>query len=125
MSIMTNQNEIFVHGEGNQWFHRNSESLDRNLNEVNDKQFDWLEFIIKKITGVKTITSVCELGCSNGWRLEKLKRQQIFAPDCIFYGIDPSDHAIKDGQVKYPEINLSVQSLPKVKLNICNLTLLL
>jgi len=46
--------------------------------------------------------SVLEIGCSNGYRLQKLHKTY----SCSCYEIDPSDNAIKDGQKQYPTLNL-------------------
>ena len=56
-------------------------------------------------------TSVLEVGCSNGWRLEAFRK--TYAIRC--WGIDPSADAIKEGKTLFPQISLvrgTADSLP-------------
>lgn len=69
------QSEIFLKGEGLAW-------LDRNRSKLNEKHDPVLNAIA--VFGIKP-TSVFEVGCANGWRLEALKT----AYNCYTYGIDP------------------------------------
>jgi ubiquinone/menaquinone biosynthesis C-methylase UbiE len=45
---------------------------------------------------------ILEIGCSNGWRLEALRRE--YHASC--HGIDPSLEAVKEGQKSFPELSL-------------------
>ena len=45
---------------------------------------------------------VLEIGCSNGWRLDKI--MAAGARECI--GIDPSEAAIEDGRRRFPPLQL-------------------
>ena len=47
---------------------------------------------------------VLEIGCSDGWRIEGIRRKF----NCKCYGIDPSTIAIANGEKDYPHIHLSV-----------------
>lgn len=69
------QSEIMMSGEGDAWFTRNCDKLG---------QHDPVSDVIESI-GIKP-KSVLEIGCANGWRLEKLRN--AFA--CQVYGVEPS-----------------------------------
>jgi SAM-dependent methyltransferase len=94
-----NQDDIFVKGEGDSWFGRNAEGI-----EKKSEKFDWPSYLIELIEDKSNIKKIAELGCSNGWRLQKL---QDLYPQIDFYGIDPSLEAIQDGRNRYPKLNLS------------------
>lgn len=92
---MINQEDIFLNGEGNNWFKRNKEYIEL-------IEFDWISEVIKKIRS-NNINSILECGCSSGYRLSKLKN--IFPKNRIV-GFDISQEAIEYGKKKYPEIEL-------------------
>jgi SAM-dependent methyltransferase len=94
--MIVEQDYIFLEGEGDSWFNRNSEA-------INEIKFDFPTYLIDLIKDKSGIRKIAELGCSNGWRLKKL--QEIF-PDILLSGIDASAAAIKDGQKKYPHLEL-------------------
>lgn len=86
------QKQIFLDGEGDNWFERN---LDKN-NHNND------DLILTKLNELKIdYTSVLEIGCSNGYRLNSLKKEGV-----KLYGIDPSKKAIDNGKKKFDNLNL-------------------
>ena len=98
------QDEIWKDKEGDCWF-------ERNKNQINIiTRFDWCCHILQLLDGdsISKIESVIEIGCSNGWRLEKLKK---ILPKAELYGCDISQKAVTDGQSLYPGINLSVASI--------------
>jgi len=92
-----NQRDVFLTGEGNAWFQRNK----NNLAEIDDT-----DIVAKAIKFVELSCPlrILEIGCSNGSRLELLK--QIFT-DAEYYGLDPSEDAIRMGKEKY-NFNLQV-----------------
>lgn len=92
------QDDIFLKGEGDSWFSRNSIAIERK----SDK-FDWPTYLIELIEDKSDIKKIAELGCSNGWRLNNL---QNLYPHVEFSGIDPSVEAIEDGQKKYSQLRL-------------------
>lgn len=99
---MANQENIFLNGEGDKWFERNLIDSGISLEEriANDKImacFEYLDIIPK---------NVLEIGCSNGWRLEGLRKKY----KCRCSGIDPSSKAINYGKKSYPEIELKVSA---------------
>lgn len=83
--------ETFLLVEGDNFFNRNHE----HFNIVND--------VIIKNLKINENSNILEIGCSNGWRLSYLKKQNT---TCNFYGIDPSKKAINSNVDN--EINLSV-----------------
>lgn len=48
--------------------------------------------------------SALEVGCSNGWRLEAIRRE--YGAKCC--GVDPSSLAVTEGTAQYPELSLRV-----------------
>ncbi len=88
-----NQDKVFLEKEADQWFLRNREAL------AQADRFDWPMQILENLEGNGAITSFLELGCSNGWRLARLRKR--FGEDKIYAGVDPSPEAIKRGQELY------------------------
>lgn len=74
------QSEVFRDGEGDAWYNRNVENL---IKITSDSVID----LIVKYTIPQF---VYEVGCSNGWRLRRIKERW----DCNVGGIDPSRAAI-------------------------------
>jgi ubiquinone/menaquinone biosynthesis C-methylase UbiE len=84
------------------YFERNREHLDADTDLSRSTQF-YASHISR---GVK----VLEIGSSNGWILEQLRR----LTNCDGYGIDPSALAIRDGQTRYPTLRLSVGAADEI-----------
>ncbi|MFA4833303.1 MAG: class I SAM-dependent methyltransferase [Patescibacteria group bacterium] len=94
------QHEIFSK-EGDNWFGRNKEIL---IDEESEKTVNYLSQIINYLKENKlNFDKVFEIGCSNGWRLNKIRN--IFKADC--YGIEPSKLALRDGKKRYPSLKLT------------------
>lgn len=102
-----NQDEVFFNQEGDKWFQRNQASL------TQENKSDWVNYVLNWLNDTNTIQNVLELGCSNGWRLNQLS--QTFKTG-QFFGIDASEQAIKDGQKRYPNLNLTRGLLSEVTL---------
>jgi SAM-dependent methyltransferase len=102
------QDDVFLKGEGDSWFGRNAVGL-----EKKSEKFDWPTYLIELIEDKSGVKKIAELGCSNGWRLQKL--QELY-PNVEFYGIDPSLEAVQDGQHRYPKLHLSQGLLSDVPL---------
>ena len=105
MRILTRQKTVFLATEGDEFFNRNKEHMDNLDKENKDSILDLFEQIelFPKV--------VLEVGCSNGFRLDLIRRK--FNSSCS--GIDPSSMSIEYGTKKYPEISLEVgtaDSLP-------------
>jgi ubiquinone/menaquinone biosynthesis C-methylase UbiE len=95
---MSVQKDLFLQSEGDKWFRRNKRVLSTDIHIAACP-------VLRLITELKpTPARVLEIGCSNGWRLNELKRFGV--AEC--YGIDPSKEAIEDGKTKYPTLNLAV-----------------
>lgn len=92
------QDHLFASGEGNNWYRRNLEAL-------GDKdKIDWPLFVFDLIGNKDVINSVIELGCCNGFRLDRLKREYLPQARCV--GIDASGEAIAAGASQYPALEL-------------------
>jgi ubiquinone/menaquinone biosynthesis C-methylase UbiE len=95
MNSDNSQKDAFIKFEANAWFNRNKELL-LNYSVENDK-------IISLLNNYKLQpSSVLEIGCSAGYRLDGVK--SIF-PNADVCGIEPSFEAINYGRKKYPAVN--------------------
>lgn len=94
---MSNQTEVFLKSEADQWFIRNKEAI-----LAKDAETDKLTQMVRQ-ADLKP-KKVLEIGCANGYRLNFLK--QLFHCEC--YGTDPSQAAIADGGQRYSGLNLQV-----------------
>lgn len=92
------QDKLFNEGEGNKWFQRNKKAL------TDGDKPDWPCHILSMLGGNEKIGSVLELGCANGWRLNRLR--SILGNDCRYVGIDASREAIEDGLERHPGLVL-------------------
>lgn len=72
---MTKQSQVFLQGEGKQWYSRNKDKITPDDDPV-------LKIIEKSGIAPK---NVLEIGCSNGWRLVELHRRYR----CSVTGVDP------------------------------------
>lgn len=86
------QKEVFIAGEGDEWFERNRASLSANNPAV--ELLKQIELLPKKIL---------EVGCSNGFQLNRFREE--FGCEC--FGVDPSPKAISDGLARFPGLNLA------------------
>lgn len=109
MEIRMNQDEIFRKSEGNQWFRRNKGAL------MKSGRFDWPLKTLELLKNTTDIRKVIELGCSDGWRLARLK--EIFGNDVELVGLDASEEAIFDGQTRYPFLSLHLGTLSQIPLD--------
>ncbi len=92
------QASVFRDGEGDAWFERNRDAL------LTPKAPDWVETLITGLDNCAAIASVCDLGCSNGWRLARLASK--FASGARLYGVEASSKAVADGRGRYPGLDL-------------------
>jgi len=99
---MKHQEDIFKNEEGDKWFERNIQSSGIDLEERVSKDGIIASFGFLN----RSPKNILEIGCSNGWRLEGLRR--IYRCNC--FGIDPSLKAINHGKAEYPEIDLRVST---------------
>lgn len=96
-----NQGAIFRESEGDAWFRRNRKALET----VVERDIP-LRLLADGVPALGPDSTVLEVGCSNGWRLNELQRRY----DCDAYGIDVSTEAIQDGLRRFPGLNLAVAS---------------
>lgn len=91
---MIKQKELFLSSEGNAWY-------ERNKNTFNEKETDQIINCISEL-GLSP-KKILEIGCSNGYRLNKLNKK--YGSKC--FGIDPSLEAIEEGKIAFNKIKLS------------------
>src|SRR6266568_8617721 len=100
------QDEVFIKSEGNAWFRRNKETL------LKQDRADWPIRLISLLRDKDNIHQVLELGCSNGWRLNRLR--DLLTGE--FVGVDVSAEAIEDGRKRYSNLNLMMGTVSSVPL---------
>lgn len=72
----------------------------RNRRSLGKSSFDPIEFLLD-LYKIKP-KSVLDIGCSDGWRLERLRKRG--AKRCV--GVDASLRAVREGKKKYPKLEL-------------------
>ena len=92
------QKDIFLQGEGNHWYDRARQQVDGA-----NKCFAYQQ-ILNFVPAFRDSTSILEIGCSSGNKLDFLAHGRPGQ----FYGIDPSAKAIEDGKNKFERLNLFV-----------------
>jgi SAM-dependent methyltransferase len=93
------QDKIFAEFEGNAWFRRNRTAL------LRPNRLDLVADVVAELARNEKLTSICEVGCANGWRLARLR--DLLGRECRLAGLDPSQDAIQDGRSRYPELELA------------------
>jgi len=93
---MENQGDIFLSGEGDEWFSRNSAKL---VNS-NSKQIDLLEIESVLNPFKNDINRILEIGCSNALKLEFLAKKF----EAVGSGVDPSLMAINDAKHRHSKL---------------------
>jgi SAM-dependent methyltransferase len=101
-----NQDEIFARKEGNAWFRRNQASLE------NPGKVDWPLAVLEMLGNKDGIRNVAELGCANGYRLDRLCSK--LSTKGRFVGVDASEEAISDGCKRYPHLELHTGTLAEL-----------
>jgi SAM-dependent methyltransferase len=99
------QKQIFMTGEGDQYFQRNRAHYVKDGDEPVPAPAQFYSACIKP--GSK----ILEIGCCNGNHLHHL--QSIVPCEC--FGIDPSASAIEDGRRRFPSLALAVGTSDALK----------
>ena len=95
---MKNQDDIFLKKEADAWYTRNAPDL---TPEARVDRNDFVNRLIRKHR--LHPKRVLDLGSSNGWRLEAMRREN---PRVKYIGIEPSTKAVSSGRKHYPKIFL-------------------
>lgn len=90
------QDQRFLQGEGDAWFTRNAAACN------NTERFDWPLELAARIGAEVPLETIAELGCANGWRLDRLSRTK----GRRWVGVDASRAAIADGSARFPQLQL-------------------
>ncbi len=91
------QADVFLNSEGDAWFARNRDKL-------GERDPVWNAVIA---TGIRP-KRVLEVGCSNGWRLAKLRDRF----GCEVFGVEPSlQAALEAAERRVPVVQASAASL--------------
>jgi len=104
---VVDQTDVFRADEGDNWFRRNAASLGAHEEVAVELLARWNER--------EPVRSVCELGCSNGWRLAAIA--EGFPAIERLAGSDLSQAAIDDGRRRWPALELAVGSLDAPQLH--------
>jgi SAM-dependent methyltransferase len=102
VSKTAEQDSVFLGGEGDAWYRRNAETLAVRRNDA-------MLTVLSQLDRLGEIESVCDLGCSDGWRLDVLRAMLPKARR--FAGAEPGAEAIASGRARWPEFELSVGTL--------------
>lgn len=101
----TRQRDIFLGGEGDAYFRRNSTAYA-------GQQAGRASLPLAVLRNyLRPGARVLEIGCANGVNLETLRREA----GCACSGIDPSAQAIENGRREFPELDLhrgTAEALP-------------
>jgi|GEM_PF-307832 len=90
----TSQGEVFLAGEADCWFKRNS---DARSDEEREPAAD-ISFLLKVLSPHRScINSILEIGCCDGLKLHQLCR----GLEAVGKGIDPSSDAVKSGNERF------------------------
>jgi ubiquinone/menaquinone biosynthesis C-methylase UbiE len=90
------QKKYFLEEEANRWYERNLEKI-----RSYDRSGDEIISLLKKYN--TPFSSVLEIGCSEGYRLDGILQEFGNLKAC---GVDPSLKALEAGRKKYTSINL-------------------
>jgi SAM-dependent methyltransferase len=83
------QKRVFLESEGDAWFRRNEAALTDPARAAKDPLLAELETL-----PIPTPAQLLEIGCSDGWRLQRLRQDGKF----ICHGIEPSTQAVEKAQ---------------------------
>lgn len=90
------EEDIFLKSEADEWYKRNAHVL------TPDVRLGEIPAVLLRRHRC-TFTRVLDVGASNGWRLEALRRRR---PRALYVGVEPSRAAIKAGKNMFPELSL-------------------
>lgn len=94
----SSQKEVFLGSEGDRFYERNRAKLNLAADKVASDP------VLHAVRACRLNPgSILEIGCSNGWRLEALRRE--YGATC--HGVDPSSQGIREGSEWFPEIALT------------------
>jgi SAM-dependent methyltransferase len=102
IAMTTDQDQYFQESEGDAWFRRNATALEKS--PARDPVIETLSLLdVNRLQGIR---SVCDVGCSNGWRLTRLR--SLLGGDCRLCGFDASKEAIESGRKRDAGLELEV-----------------
>ncbi|WP_295843708.1 class I SAM-dependent methyltransferase [Tardiphaga sp.] len=94
---LVDQSAVFRDGEGDAWFRRNAGALSAT------RPVDRTAEATLRAIDATDARSICEVGCSNGWRLAQLGERY---PGLQLAGFDVSEAAIAEGSAAWPGLTL-------------------
>lgn len=98
---MNPEQEAALRADGDRYFEVNHEGI----GTIADPAFEQMEMLHQ----LSPVTSVLEVGASNGFRLEKARRS--FSAKCV--GLEASADAVAEGHDLFPEISLTEGMAPQ------------
>jgi len=101
---MTKQDDVFLSSEGDNWFNRNRTALSQKTRDT-DEIISLIKFYSIRPR------KVLEVGASNGYRLSYLN--DMYQSEV--YGVEPSEDAIRSGQIAYPFIKFQRATADSMK----------
>lgn len=103
--MTVDQTDVFSADEGDHWFQRNFASL------IVSHDTDQVIALLSRWNEREPVGSVCELGCSNGWRLAAIA--ELMPGVDRLAGSDLSGAAIADGRRRWSQLELAVGTLDR------------
>ncbi|HEX2673868.1 MAG TPA: class I SAM-dependent methyltransferase [Polyangiaceae bacterium] len=103
--MTADQTDVFSADEGDHWFRRNVASL-----KVSHDS-DHVIALLSRWNEREAVRSVCDLGCSNGWRLAAIA--ELMPGVDRLAGSDLSSAAIDDGRQRWSQLELAVGTLDR------------
>lgn len=91
------QKDVFRDSEADRWF-------DRNFAKAVKQDEEKDQALASLLRLGKRFERVLEIGCADGWRLNRLRER--FGSRCV--GVEPSQNAVDVGRERYPGIELRV-----------------
>jgi SAM-dependent methyltransferase len=102
------QDRLFSESEGDNWFRRNQAALN------DPERMDWPLLVLDRLGAASGIGSILELGCSDGWRLGRLRAK--WGAERRYVGVDASAEAVREGMRRSPGLDLRHGLLSEVPL---------
>jgi len=89
------QRTLFLAGEGDGWFERNRVAL-AGVDAAADP-------VVRALAGLPPPQRILEIGCADGWRLERLRQ----STGAACFGVEPSATAVAEGAERFPSLTLA------------------
>jgi ubiquinone/menaquinone biosynthesis C-methylase UbiE len=108
-SVLVNQRDVFLGGEGDAWFRRNKEAMSRSEYAENDGVYEAIKSIAQSGPNPDGPLKLLEVGASNGVRLGRVQRELGIGVT----GIEPSSAAVAEARTAGLDVHVgTAEHLP-------------